>query len=112
MKVEYTSKNNRFKLLIEGESQRDVFETVSSFQEVFEEDTCGKCGSQDIKFVTRNVDDNIYYELRCNAPNCRAKLAFGANKKGGGLFPKRKDGDTWLADGGWLKWNSKTNQNE
>ena len=26
-------------------------------------------------------------------------------KKGGGLFPKRKDGDTWLPDGGWQKWN-------
>lgn len=110
MKLEYTSKNNRFKLLVEGESQREVFESIAGFQEIFEEDTCGKCGSQDVKFVTRNIDDNIYHELRCN--NCRAKLAFGANKKGGGLFPKRKDGDAWLPDGGWIRWNAKTNQNE
>lgn len=112
MKLEYASKNNRFKVCIEGESQRDVFEAISSFQEVFEEDTCGKCGSQDIKYVTRNVDDNIYYELRCNNAGCRAKMAFGANKKGGSLFPKRKDGENWLPDGGWVKWNAKTNKNE
>ena len=37
----------------------------------------------------------------------KSKLAFGSMKKGGGLFPKRKDGDTWLPDGGWMKWNSK-----
>ena len=41
--------------------------------------------------------------------DCGAKLAFGANKKGGGLFPKRKDADgNWLPDGGWQKWNPKT----
>ena len=34
--------------------------------------------------------------------DCGAKLAFGSMKKGGGLFPKRKDGDTWLPDNGWL----------
>jgi hypothetical protein len=34
-------------------------------------------------------------------------------KKGGGLFPKRKDKDgNWLPDRGWVKWNSKTQQNE
>jgi len=110
MKVVYTTKNGRISTEIEGDSQRDLFEGIARFQEIFEESKCGKCGNDDIQFVTRNVDDNLYYELRCKA--CGAKLAFGANKKGGGLFPKRKDGDTWLPDGGWLKWNAKTQQNE
>lgn len=110
MKLVYTTKNGRFSTEIEGDSQRDIFEGIAKFQEVFEESKCGKCGSEDIQFITRNVDDNIYYELRCRS--CGARLSFGVHKKGGGLFPKRKDGDTWLPDGGWLKWNAKTQQNE
>jgi ribosomal protein L40E len=73
---------------------------------VFEETKCGKCGSENLRFVVRTVDENEYFELRCM--DCGAKLAFGSMKKGGGLFPKRKDGDNWLPDGGWLKWNPKT----
>ena len=80
------------------------------FQEVFEESKCGKCGSENLKFVVRTVDDNEYFELRCM--DCGAKLAFGSMKKGGGLFPKRKDGDNWLPDNGWTKWNPKTKQAE
>jgi hypothetical protein len=105
MRVTYNSANGRLSAEIDGESQKDIFHEISKFQEVFEENTCGKCKGQDIKFVVRNVDDNHYYELRCNS--CGAKLAFGAHKKGGGLFPKRKDGDNWLPDNGWLKWNAK-----
>ena len=48
----------------------------------------------------RTVDDNEYYELRCM--DCGAKLAFGSMKKGGGLFPKRKDADGKLATRQWL----------
>lgn len=110
MKVVYTTRNGRMSTEIEGDSQRDIFEGIARFQEIFEESKCGKCGNDDIQFITRNVDDNMYYELRCKS--CSAKLTLGVHKKGGGLFPKRKDGDTWLADGGWLKWNAKTQQNE
>lgn len=110
MKIKYTSANGRLSAEIEAESQRDLFTEISKFQEVFEENTCGKCKGNDIRYVVRNVDDNQYYELRCNS--CGAKLAFGVNKKGGGLFPKKKDGDKWLPDNGWQKWNSKTNSLE
>jgi DNA-directed RNA polymerase subunit RPC12/RpoP len=110
MKVTYTTKNNRLKVEIEGESQKDVFESLAKFQEVFDENACGKCASENLKFIVRNVEDNQYYELRC--ADCGAKLAFGVHKKGGGLFPKRKDGDNWLPNNGWQKWNSKTNAME
>lgn len=108
MKIHYTSANGRIRAELEGESQKDVFQEISKFQEIFEEDACGKCKSQSLRYVVRTVDDNNYYELRCN--DCAAKLAFGVHKKGGGLFPKRKDGDKWLPDNGWLKWNAKSEQ--
>lgn len=111
MKVTYQTRNAKLKVEFDSDSQRDLFEEISKFQEVFEEDTCGKCKSENIRFVVRNIDDNLYYELRC--ADCGAKLAFGAAKKGGGLFPKRKDNDNnWLPDRGWLKWNPKTEKSE
>lgn len=111
MKLTYTTRNGKISVEVEGDSHRDLFEQINKFQEVFEEDVCGKCGHENIRFVVRTVDDNQYYELRCSS--CGARLAFGANKKGGGLFPRRKDSEgTWLPDNGWVKWNPKTEQNE
>jgi hypothetical protein len=61
--------------------------------------------------VVRENDGNEYYELRCT--DCGAKMAFGANKKGGGLFPRRKDTEgNWLPDNGWQRWNTKTKKLE
>lgn len=111
MKVNYTTSSGRMTAEFNSDSPRELFKELSRFQEVFEEGTCGKCGSTNIKFVVRTVDDNEYFELRC--ADCGAKLAFGANKKGGGLFPKRKDADgAWLPNNGWTKWNAKTGQAE
>ncbi len=110
MKFTYNTPNGRMSAELEADTQTELFKQVSRFQEVFEETTCGKCGSNNIKFVVRNVDDNFYYELRCK--DCGAKLAFGCHKTGGGLFPKRKEGDEWLPDNGWVKWNPKTEKNE
>tara|TARA_Y100001970_G_scaffold78406_2_gene99831 strand:+ start:5006 stop:5335 length:330 start_codon:yes stop_codon:yes gene_type:complete len=109
MKATYTS--GKISVEIEFETQIELFQKLSNFQEIFEETTCGKCGSDNIKFQVRNVDDNLYYELRCS--DCGAKLAFGVMKKGGRLFPKRKDKEgNWLPDNGWVKWNSKTQKEE
>ena len=111
MKLTYTTRNGKISVEVEGDSHRDLFEQINKFQEVFEEDVCGKCGHENIRFVVRTVDDNQYYELRCSS--CGARLAFGANKKGGGLFPRRKDSEgKWLPDSGWVKWNPKTERNE
>lgn len=109
MKVNYSVGN--LKVELEGETQRDLFGQLASFQEVFGETTCGKCGSTNVKFVVRQVEDNEYFEIRCM--DCGAKLAFGCHKKGGGLFPRRKDADgNWLPDKGWIKWNPETQKEE
>ena len=79
MKVNYKTINGRLSVELEGDSQRDIFQEIARFQEVFEETVCGKCGSDNIRFVVRNVDDNLYYELRC--ADCGAKLSFGSHKK-------------------------------
>ena len=79
MKLTYTTRNGKISVEVEGDSHRDLFEANNKFQEVFEEDVCGKCGHENIRFVVRTVDDNQYYELRCSS--CGARLAFGANRK-------------------------------
>lgn len=110
MSVKYKSKSGRLEIDLSGDDQKTIFAEIARFQEVFEEDSCGKCSSENVRFVVRNVDDNHYHELRCG--DCGARLSFGSHKKGGGLFPKRKDGDDWLPDRGWVKWNPKTEKNE
>ena len=102
MKISYNA--GKISVELEGDTQKDLFAQLSAFQEVFDESACGKCGSTNLRFVTREVDGNSYYEIRCL--DCGARLEFG---QGGGLFPRRKSKEgEWLPDGGWVKWNSKT----
>ena len=111
MKVSYTTRNKRLTAEFEADTQRDIVTDIAKFQEIFEESVCGKCGSENVRWQVRNVDDNLYFELRCM--DCGARLSFGSHKKGGGLFPRRKDAEgNWLPDNGWVKWNPKTEKNE
>jgi len=104
MKLSYANTNRRITAELEGDSPKDLFSQLSKFQEVFDQCYCGKCKSENIRFVERVVEDNAFYELRCS--DCYAKLAFGSNKKGGGLFPKRKDAEgKWLDNNGWTTWS-------
>jgi hypothetical protein len=106
MKVEYTTQNNRLKVEIDANTPKEVFKELASFQEVFAETICGACNSEDLKFQVRTVEGNDYYEMRCKS--CFAKLSFGQNKTGGGLFPKRKiDGEYDKENKGWHKWQPK-----
>ena len=105
MKINYTSRSGRVSVELEAETQRDAFQQLSDFQEIFDETVCGKCASENLRFVVRTVDDNQFYEIRCM--DCGARLEFGSMKQGGRLFPRRKDKEgNWLPDRGWVKWNS------
>jgi len=102
MKVKFKP-SPKIEFELEGSGQKEVFKELATVQEIFSEEHCGVCKKDNIKYVVRNVDDNDYYELRCLS--CGAALSFGQHKKGGTLFPKRKDeNNNWLENGGWYKW--------
>jgi hypothetical protein len=105
MKVKYKV-GDRLEFELEGAGQKELFKELASIQEIFGEESCGLCGSKNLRFVVRNVEGNDYFELRCN--DCGAILAFGQHKKGGTLFPRRKDdNNNWLTNRGWHKWTGK-----
>ena len=105
MKAKYKV-GDKLEFELDGAGQKELFKEIANIQEIFGEVKCGVCGSENIKFVVRVVDDNEYYELRCM--DCGAVLGFGQHKKGGTLFPKRKDGDgNWLDNKGWYKYSPK-----
>lgn len=95
--------NDKLSTEIEAGDQRAMFEQLAEIQEIFGINACGKCGCTDIKFIVRvDKEQNKYYELHCINPKCRARFAFGCNKKGNALFPKRKDKEgNWLPNSGW-----------
>lgn len=60
MKLKYTTSNGKISVEFEGEAQKDLFAQIAAFQEIFEETACGKCGSENLRFVVRTVDENDY----------------------------------------------------
>lgn len=107
MKAKYKV-GDKLEFELDGAGQKELFKEIANIQEIFGEAKCGVCESENIKFVVRVVDDNEYYELRCM--DCGAVLGFGQHKKGGTLFPKRKDADgNYMKNNGWYKWNAKDN---
>jgi translation initiation factor 2 beta subunit (eIF-2beta)/eIF-5 len=101
--------NDKLEFTVEGEGQKEIFKELASVQEIFGEDKCGLCTKTNVKFVVRNVEGNDFYEMRCM--ECGAILSYGQHKKGGTLFPKRKD-DTgeYLPNKGWHKWTKESNK--
>lgn len=88
-------------IVCEAESQTDAFRQWAAASEVFGGTTCGACG-EDATPRVRTVEGNHFHELKCL---CGAVRAFGVNRTGGGLFPKRKDAEgRWLPDDGWVRW--------
>ena len=108
MKITYRP-SSKLEFELEGSGQKEVFKELAVVQEIFAENKCGLCGKDDIKYVVRSIDGNDYYELRC--VSCGATLSFGQHKKGGTLFPKKKDeNNNRLPNNGWHKWNNKNDK--
>lgn len=108
MKLKYKV-SDRLEFEVDGTGQKEVFKELATIQEIFGEEKCGSCNKNNIRFVVRNVEDNDYYELRCS--DCGSILAFGQHKKGGTLFPKRKDDEgNYLPNKGWHKWTKDSNK--
>lgn len=109
MEAQYKTRNGRMVVKVEAEDQKTIFKQIAAVQEVFEAETdCGLCKSQDIRFRVRSVDDNEYFELTCT--NCNARFEFGQHRKGGSLFPKRRDeSGKYLPNRGWSKYEAPAN---
>jgi len=108
MKVIYKA-SDKIQFELEASGQKELFKELATVEEIFGEGKCGLCSKSNIKFVVRTVEDNDYHELRCN--DCGAILSFGQHKKGGTLFPKRKDEDgNYMKSGGWYKYSGKNNK--
>jgi len=116
MKIGYVSKGGSTKLEVEVDNQKSAFEAIASFQDVFEDEKCGKCTSDNIILKVRDVSDGkknyTYYEKRCNA--CGARLSYGCHQEGNTLFPRRFDKEAKVAIGsnGWVKYNKETGKEE
>ena len=109
MKVSYTTGDQRMTVEIEGKDNKDVFQQLALFQEIYEHRRCGACDSDLVRFQVREVQGNLYFELKCL--ECGSVLAFGQKRADGSLFPKRKDKDgNWLPNGGWVKWSPREDE--
>lgn len=93
-------------ITVEGENQKEIFQLLSQYQEVFSIATCGdkECGSTNLRFVVRESADtkgkmHKYYEIRCLKRGCFAKLTFGQHDNGETLFPKS-----------WTRYNRETGE--
>jgi hypothetical protein len=115
MKLQYQTPDGRMSVELSGDSQKDLFKELATFQEVFQGTECsamidGKVvSSNKTVFRVREVDDNEYFEMVCLEPGplFLYKKQFGQNKKGGGLFPKwptKDDKDIVLGLNGWFKY--------
>lgn len=94
-KVTVTSGN----VTVEAEGQKELFETLAAYQEVFSVAACGdkNCRNTNLRFTVRRQADNKgkehkYFEIRC--PSCYARLSFGQHDNGQTLFPKT-----------WTRWD-------
>lgn len=128
MKVTYTTKNGRLTVEFEAGSQKEIFRSLSRFQEVFE-DTAealieGKTyTSDDIRYIVRKSEyedergktkEAEYFEKQIRTgPLAWFKKPYGVLDDGtDGLFPKKlpeeppKDGGSWtFGKDGWHRYN-------
>jgi len=66
-----------------------LFALPSILQEVFDIKgckACGQAGAGEFRFQVRVIDSFEFFEVVCC--RCTARMQYGQNKVGGGLFPK------------------------
>lgn len=96
MKCTRTLKNGLI-FEIDADTEVDLFRQIAKLEETFGEVSCGACSKTNIKPQVRNVttgegkamEEFEYFEMRCL--DCGAALSYGLHKKGGTMFPHRKD---------------------
>lgn len=115
MQVEFQP-SEKFTVKVEGDTHKALWQEMSALGELFSpaNTECGCCKSKQVRPVVRTVETGegkkreefTYYEMHCMNTTCRARLAFGCNKTGDSLFPKKKGEDgQWLPNNGWSKYD-------
>ncbi len=103
MKGRYTSRDGRITIEFEAAKYGGVVKHLAQIQDIVENQECQACidDERDPKQFGVNFDFRIsqgysFYAMRCQHPDCGAKLEFGQKKdeSGGGLFVKRWDSKT------------------
>lgn len=114
IEVTYRSRNPRFVIKATGETPKDVFGDLASMAEILDaSEACGKCGCTEIAPRVRRIEEDVFYEAKCTASDCGATLGFGQSRKGGFLFPKRKDEEKkWMPNKGWTIYSAGGNQQQ
>ncbi len=105
MEAQYKSSNGRLAVKIDAPDVKGLFRSLATIQSSLEaESECGICKSKEILYSVRVHDESEYFELICSS--CGSQFGFGQHKKGGTLFPKRKNekGEN-LPNRGWYKWS-------
>ena len=100
MKIKLNLANRGCQLELDVESPKDAVRQLSVYTEILAIGTCGQCGSNEIKFSHRVVDNNDFYGMRCIS--CQAQLDFGQHKTGDTLFVKREKGSK--GSDGWYHY--------
>lgn len=90
MKVKYSTKNGLMEFELDASKSKELFKALNIIQDIFDNEKCGLCGCDELRYVVRNVKDNEYYELQCTNDECLGRLSFGESRSGGTLFAKRR----------------------
>ena len=76
---------------ISADTPEELFADLAAAYEIFDEFTCGLCGSAHIRPVHRIAENYHFYEYHCQQPGCGGRLSLGQlNDESGALFPVRK----------------------
>lgn len=108
MQVEYKV-SDKITLSDEADTQVEAFKILAAWEEIYGPRECGLCKSDVYYRVRKNKDEDEFPEVVCKNFNCKAVLALGQHKKGGGLYPHRKDKEgKWIPNNGFQKYVPKT----
>ncbi len=124
MKLNYTTKDGRMTVTLEGSTQKEIWRELARFQEVFEDDAAARIDgkyitSNDIQFKVRSAEyqdekgktktADYFEKIVKSGPMAGYKKAFGILDDGSdGLFPKWQVPESSLAGlNGWSKYIKK-----
>ena len=122
-RVEYKSPSGRIRVVFDAGGDEELIKRMGQLQIILENDTCRACQDLDrdpteygAALEYRAASGYDFYGMKCQHPECGARLEFGVRKtdKGGGFFVKRQDHDkatdkwTPIEHGGWTWYRGET----